>query len=52
MRVSVGATFATRTSVDWAYEINGGALTVGAVPAPGAAALVALAGVMGRRRRA
>jgi hypothetical protein len=51
MRISVGATFATRTIVDWAYEINGGALTVGAVPAPGAAALLALAGVMGRRRR-
>lgn len=52
VRISVGATNLQRTIVDWAYELDGGALTVGAVPAPGAAALLALAGVMGRRRRA
>jgi hypothetical protein len=52
VRIAVGATKLQRTIVDWAYELDGGALTVGAVPAPGAAALLALAGVMGRRRRA
>jgi len=52
VRIAVGTTNLERTIVDWAYELDGGALTVGAVPAPGAAALLALAGVMGRRRRA
>ena len=52
VRVAVGSTNLERTIVDWAYELDGGALTVGAVPAPGAAVLLALAGVMGRRRRA
>jgi hypothetical protein len=51
VRVAVGSTNLERTIVDWAYELDGGALTVGAVPAPGAAVLLALAGVMGRRRR-
>lgn len=51
VRIAVGTTNLQRTIVDWAYELDGGALTVGAVPAPGAAALLALAGVMGRRRR-
>jgi hypothetical protein len=52
VRISVGATNLQRTIVDWAYELDGGDLVVGAVPAPGAAALLAIAGVVGRRRRA
>jgi hypothetical protein len=52
VRINVGATNLQRTIVDWGYELNGGDLVVGAVPSPGAAALLAIAGVVGRRRRA
>ena len=42
----------TRTVVDFAYESNAGAsIGAGAVPAPGAIALLGLAGLAGRRRR-
>jgi hypothetical protein len=51
MRIAVGATVTSRTIVDWAYEIDGRGLEVGAIPAPGAIALLGLAGVLGRRRR-
>jgi hypothetical protein len=51
MRIAVGATAATRTIVDWGYEINGNALVVGAIPAPGALALLGVAGLVGARRR-
>ncbi len=42
----------TRTVVDFAYEsVAGGSIEAGAVPAPGAIALLGLAGLAGRRRR-
>jgi len=42
----------TRTVVDFAYESDAGAsIGAGAVPAPGAIALLGLAGLAGRRRR-
>ena len=42
----------TITLVDWAYESTvGQSIQVGAIPAPGAVAVAALAGLAGRRRR-
>lgn len=42
----------TITLVDWAYESTvGQSIQVGAIPAPGAIAVAALAGLTGRRRR-
>ncbi|MCE9620624.1 MAG: hypothetical protein K8R92_12055 [Planctomycetes bacterium] len=54
VRMHVGATILDRTVVDWAYDIGDGSqvVEVGAVPAPGALALVGLAGFAARRRRA
>jgi MYXO-CTERM domain-containing protein len=57
MRFAMGAagsagTSMTRTVVDFAYESDAGAsIGAGAVPAPGAIALLGLAGLAGRRRR-
>ena len=47
--MSVGATAATRTITNIYYEDSGAGITV--VPAPGAIALLGLAGFAGRRRR-
>jgi MYXO-CTERM domain-containing protein len=42
----------TRTVVDYAYEnVAGASIEAGAIPAPGAIALLGLAGFAGRRRR-
>ena len=42
----------TRTVVDFAYEsVAGGSIAAGAVPAPGALALLGVAGLAGKRRR-
>jgi len=42
----------TRTVVDFAYEsVIGGSIAAGAVPAPGALALLGVAGLAGKRRR-
>jgi hypothetical protein len=42
----------TRTVVDFAYEsVAGASIGAGVVPAPGAIALLGLAGLAGRRRR-
>jgi len=42
----------TRTVVDYAYESTaGGSIVAGAVPAPGALALLGVAGLAGSRRR-
>jgi MYXO-CTERM domain-containing protein len=50
--MQVGATATTRTLLSVAYESTAGAsIAVGAVPAPGAIALLGLAGLAGRRRR-
>ena len=57
MRFAMGAagsagTSMTRTVVDFAYESDAGAsIGAGVVPAPGAIALLGLAGLAGRRRR-
>ena len=55
MRFTVGANAGIATMVDWAYDSTAGASIdagAGAVPAPGALALLGLAGLAGRRRRA
>jgi len=49
--MQVGANSSTRTLVTVAYEDSGGSILVGAVPAPGAIALLGLAGLLSRRRR-
>jgi len=49
--MQVGATAATRTLLTIAYEDSGGSIQVGAVPAPGAIALLGVAGLVSRRRR-
>ncbi len=53
-RIAIGATLAARTLVDYAFEsVAGGAIAAGAtVPAPGALALLGVAGLLTRRRRA
>ena len=53
MRLGLGASFTdpTRRIVDWAYEDTGAGIIAG-VPTPGAIALLGLAGLAGRRRRA
>ncbi len=50
-RMSIGANAATRTIVDYGYESVAGAAIGAGVPAPGAVALLGLAGLMTRRRR-
>ena len=49
LRLSIGATLATRSIIEYAYEDVAGASIV--VPTPGAVALLALAGLGGSRRR-
>ena len=57
MRFAMGAagssgTSMTRTVVDYAWnDVAGGSVEAGLVPAPGAIALLGLAGLAGRRRR-
>jgi len=51
-RMDVGAAITTRTLAELAYEdVATAAINVGAVPAPGALALLGLAGFASRRRR-
>jgi MYXO-CTERM domain-containing protein len=51
-RMDVGATADIRTLAVLGYEsVAGTSINVGAVPAPGAMALLGLAGLAGRRRR-
>jgi MYXO-CTERM domain-containing protein len=52
-RFVIGAALngADRMIAEIAYEDSGAGISVGAVPAPGAIALLGLAGVVGRRRR-
>lgn len=53
MRLSIGSTSATSAIVDYAYESTAGqSIGAGAVPAPGALALLGLAALATRRRRA
>ena len=40
-----------RAIVEYAYEDSGAGINAGAIPAPGAAALLGVAGLMGSRRR-
>ncbi|MBI1302948.1 MAG: hypothetical protein GC172_04065 [Phycisphaera sp.] len=49
LRLSIGATLATRSIIEYAYEDVGGASIF--VPAPGALAMIAVAGIGGRGRR-
>jgi MYXO-CTERM domain-containing protein len=49
LRLSIGSTLATRSIIEYAYEDVAGASIL--VPAPGALALLAVAGVGGGRRR-
>jgi MYXO-CTERM domain-containing protein len=50
MAIDIGAAITTRTLAFVSYEDSGAGITV--VPAPGAIALLGLAGLAGRRRRA
>ena len=51
-RVAFGATISSRTLVEYAYEgTSGTGINAGTIPAPGAIALLGLAGLVGRRRR-
>jgi MYXO-CTERM domain-containing protein len=51
-RFQLGASEAERTFIDYAYDNAGGGVYAGVVPAPGALALIGLAGFAARRRRA
>ncbi|MFO0962217.1 MAG: hypothetical protein U0625_04855 [Phycisphaerales bacterium] len=50
VRFRMGADANSKVIVDWAYEDTGGDIGAG-VPAPGALALLGVAGLAGRRRR-
>jgi hypothetical protein len=50
-RFSLGADEGQRSIIDYAYETTGGSIIAGAIPAPGAVALLGLAGLAGSRRR-
>ncbi|RLS61859.1 MAG: hypothetical protein DWH97_12600 [Planctomycetota bacterium] len=51
-RMDIGAASTNRVLAELAYEdVAGASIAVGAVPAPGALALIGLAGLLGRRRR-
>jgi MYXO-CTERM domain-containing protein len=49
--MQVGANGGERTLLTLAYEDTGGSIEAGAIPAPGAMALLGLAGIAARRRR-
>lgn len=49
--MQVGATAASRTLLSISWEDSGGSITVTAIPAPGAIALLGVAGLVSRRRR-
>jgi len=49
--MQMGATAGVRTLLTIAYEDSGGSIQVGAIPAPGAIALLGVAGLVSRRRR-
>lgn len=53
MRMSVGANFATRTIIDFAWENTGGSIEAGAVPGPAGLAALAMGavGIRSRRRK-
>lgn len=52
LSVSLGSDFLTRTLTGIAFEDSGASIAAGAIPAPGAVALLGLGGVVsGRRRR-
>lgn len=51
-RMDIGAASTDRVLVELAYDdVAGASIAVGAVPAPGAVAMIGLAGLLGRRRR-
>ncbi len=52
MRLAIGANAGTRSVVDYGYESVGGVAIAAGAPAPGAVALLGLAGLISRRRRA
>ena len=52
MRLAIGANTATRSVVDYGWESTAGAAIAAGAPAPGAIALLGLAGLATRRRRA
>ena len=52
MRLAIGANTATRSVVDYGYESTAGVAIAAGAPAPGAIALLGLAGLATRRRRA
>lgn len=53
MRLSLAGSLIAqpRAIVEYAYEDSGAGINAGAIPAPGAAALLGVAGLMGSRRR-
>ncbi len=51
VRMAIGENAATRTVIDYAYESTAGASIGAGVPAPGALALLGVAGLAVRRRR-
>jgi hypothetical protein len=51
MSIFVGSDMLTRSLTGIAYEDSGGSIVAGAIPAPGAIALLGLGGVLGARRR-
>ncbi|MSR29133.1 MAG: hypothetical protein EXS03_06115 [Phycisphaerales bacterium] len=52
MRLAIGANAATRTIVDYGFESTAATTIAAGAPAPGAVALLGLAGLINRRRRA
>ena len=52
MRLAIGANTATRSVVDYGWESTAGVAIAAGAPAPGAIALLGLAGLATRRRRA
>jgi hypothetical protein len=51
VRISFGANLGTRSITEYAYDDTGAGVLAGVVPAPGALALLGLAGLVGPRRR-
>ncbi|MCE2924781.1 MAG: hypothetical protein LW822_04905 [Phycisphaeraceae bacterium] len=50
-RIALGGSPGVRTLVDYAYENSGGTIAAGAIPTPGAAALLGVGALAGLRRR-